>query len=233
MLIQEDSDKISRWNSIHAIVILICVFLCVYNENFIYLAIGAIASFCYYILNNRGTLMKLTPVGGYANWVTGFRFVLLIGLMVLLPSLSFLQLGVGLIIFVSLDGVDGWLARKYGQSTIFGQYFDMELDALFVMMMCCYYFLFKEISIWILFPGLLRYLYRVGIDIFPKENFKESKKRYASSIAGIFFTILILSLFLDHTMRLYFLVLGSLLIVISFSISIMEYIKFDNVKDVN
>ena len=233
MLIREDIDRISRWNSIHAIVILISVFLSVYSEDFIFLVIGAIASFCYFILNNRDTLMELTPIGGYANWVTGFRFVLLIGLMLFLPSLSFLQLGVGLIIFVSLDGIDGWLARKYEQSTTFGQYFDMELDALFVMMMCCYYFLFKEISMWILFPGLLRYLYRVGIDIFPKENFKESKKRYASSIAGIFFTILILGLFLDHEIRFYFLAIGSFLIVISFSISIMEYIKFDNLKNVN
>ena len=231
MLIEEDLDKISQWNSIHAIVILASVALCLLSENFVYLLIGAFASFCYFIISCRDTLRQLQPFGGYANWVTGFRFILISGLMMFLSSLSFVELGAGLIVFVSLDGVDGWLARKYKQSTTFGQYFDMELDALFVMMMCCYYFSFKEIGIWILFPGLLRYLYRIGIDIFPKKSFRESKKRYASTIAGIFFTILILVLFLGQELRLYLLAFGSLLIVVSFSISIVEYVKYDDLKN--
>lgn len=228
MKIAEDINRISNWNRSHAGIVLVAAVLCLVNKNAIYLLLGSAASICFFIFNNRDTLEKLKPFGGYANWVTGVRFVILMALMFCLQSLSFWQLGLGLLVFVSLDGVDGWLARKYNHSTVFGQYFDMELDALFVMMMCCYYYLFKEIDIWILIPGFMRYVYRIGIEIFPKENFIETKKKYASSIAGVFFTILIVALFVGHDIRLYGLAIGSFLIVLSFGISIVEYMRFDN-----
>lgn len=222
----EDIDKIISWNRAHAIVILISAIGSLVLQSTVLLGAVALMSFVYYAFSNLKSLSQIKPFGGYANWVTTVRFLILITYVFTWPTHSYLSLGIGMSAFVLLDIVDGWFARKFNHDTFFGQYFDMEIDALFVLLMCCYYFMTNQIGPWILVPGFMRYVYKVGIDLFPKEDFRESKKSYASIIAGTFFVILVLGLFVMPVMKIWILAIGSILIVFSFGISLFEYVKF-------
>ncbi|HET7315457.1 CDP-alcohol phosphatidyltransferase family protein [Salinisphaera sp.] len=66
-----------------------------------------------------------------ANWVTFGRFLLLFLLLgIVYSGVPVLQLAnaplTGLII--ALDGVDGWVARRFNQETLFGATFDIAID---------------------------------------------------------------------------------------------------------
>ncbi len=225
----ENRARIESWNSVHAIAMIGVTICALYLRNLNYLIIVGLVSFGIFMIQNRATLGSLKPFAGYANWISLFRLLLLSALFIFgVPHFLFV---VGLILVVCLDGLDGWMARKFDHSSLFGQYFDMEIDAFFVLLMCSWYYLFHDLGFWILLPGLLRYLYKFGIDLFPKPDFEESKKSYASTIAGIFFVSLLLGLVLEGGMREVNLAIGAILIVFSFSVSTIEYIRFNKIAN--
>ncbi len=59
----------------------------------------------------------------------------------------------------TLDGVDGWLARKTNTSSRFGARFDMETDALLILTLAVLAWQFGKAGIWILLSGAMRYLF--------------------------------------------------------------------------
>jgi phosphatidylglycerophosphate synthase len=58
-----------------------------------------------------------------------------------------------------LDGVDGWLARRGGWSSAFGARFDMETDALLVLLMAVLCLQLGKAGAWVLLSGAMRYLF--------------------------------------------------------------------------
>ncbi len=58
-----------------------------------------------------------------------------------------------------LDGVDGWLARRGGWSSAFGARFDMETDALLVLLMALLCLQLDKAGAWVLLSGAMRYLF--------------------------------------------------------------------------
>jgi phosphatidylglycerophosphate synthase len=58
---------------------------------------------------------------------------------------------------VSLDGVDGWLARRTGLASEFGARFDMEIDALLILVLCVVAWRHGKAGSWVVTSGLLRY----------------------------------------------------------------------------
>lgn len=60
---------------------------------------------------------------------------------------------------VAMDGVDGWLARRRGDSSEFGARFDMETDALLIFGTAALAWQFGKAGPWILAAGLLRYVF--------------------------------------------------------------------------
>lgn len=58
-----------------------------------------------------------------------------------------------------LDGVDGWLARRGGWASTFGARFDMETDALLVLILAAMLWSQDKAGAWIIFAGLARYLF--------------------------------------------------------------------------
>jgi phosphatidylglycerophosphate synthase len=59
----------------------------------------------------------------------------------------------------ALDGVDGWLARRTGMRSTFGARFDMETDALHVLVMSGLLWQFGKAGIWVWIGGVLRYAF--------------------------------------------------------------------------
>jgi phosphatidylglycerophosphate synthase len=58
-----------------------------------------------------------------------------------------------------LDGVDGWAARRTGLSSRFGARFDMETDALFMLVLAALVWRAGQAGAWVLTAGLLRYIF--------------------------------------------------------------------------
>jgi phosphatidylglycerophosphate synthase len=58
-----------------------------------------------------------------------------------------------------LDGVDGWLARRSGTTSAFGARFDMETDALLVLVLSVLAWQWGKAGAWVLLSGLMRYVF--------------------------------------------------------------------------
>ncbi|MBK1723144.1 CDP-alcohol phosphatidyltransferase family protein [Thiocystis violacea] len=69
-----------------------------------------------------------------------------------------------------LDGLDGWLARRGGWASAFGARFDMETDALLVLVLAALIFSQDKAGHWILLIGLARYLFLASARIWPWLN---------------------------------------------------------------
>ena len=61
-----------------------------------------------------------------------------------------------------LDGIDGPLARRQGLVSSFGSRFDMETDALLILLLSVAVFVLGKAGAWVLIGGVLRYAYIVA-----------------------------------------------------------------------
>lgn len=122
-----------------------------------WVAIGAVVSL--------GVADHPYPRFGAANAVTTVRAgmtAILAGLVPVAEGLSVTVLWwvtALAVIAVSLDGLDGWLARRRAQCSDFGARFDMEIDALLGAVMSLLLWRTGEAGIWVLALGVLRYAF--------------------------------------------------------------------------
>ena len=58
-----------------------------------------------------------------------------------------------------MDGVDGWLARRAHMSSAFGARYDMEVDALLILVLSILAWQYGKAGAWVILSGLLRYLF--------------------------------------------------------------------------
>ena len=63
---------------------------------------------------------------------------------------------------LALDGVDGWLARRFDECSDWGARFDMEVDAAFIMMLCLLLWWHQLAPVWVMLIGLMRYGFVAG-----------------------------------------------------------------------
>jgi phosphatidylglycerophosphate synthase len=61
-----------------------------------------------------------------------------------------------------LDGFDGYTARKENMTSAFGGRFDMEVDALQILLLCIVAVALGKAGLWILIGGALRYVYEIA-----------------------------------------------------------------------
>jgi phosphatidylglycerophosphate synthase len=113
---------------------------------------------------------------GEANQATMLRsgLVCVIGSALLAPTplsgdLSWLLLGV-IVIALALDAADGFLARKLGLCSPFGARFDMEIDALLLMILSLLVWRTGQAGAWVLAIGLMRYAFVAASWIYPALN---------------------------------------------------------------
>jgi phosphatidylglycerophosphate synthase len=104
-----------------------------------------------------------SPAFGLANGVTLGRGVLTLLLAAFLGVQGGTEVGWLLVVLaiaaVALDGVDGRLARRRNEASAFGARFDMETDALLIMVLAAIVWQLDKAGAWILLAGLLRYLF--------------------------------------------------------------------------
>ncbi|HEX5418692.1 MAG TPA: CDP-alcohol phosphatidyltransferase family protein, partial [Gammaproteobacteria bacterium] len=66
-----------------------------------------------------------------------------------------------------LDGFDGSLARRRGLASAFGARFDMEIDALTILIMSALAWRFERAGVWVLASGLARYAFVAAGSVWP------------------------------------------------------------------
>jgi phosphatidylglycerophosphate synthase len=107
--------------------------------------------------------LPLHPHGrfGPGNTVTMLRAVIVAGLAGLLLAREIPAPETALVAgaALALDGIDGPLARRTGLSSAFGARFDMEVDALLVLVLAALAAASGKAGPWVLWAGLLRYLW--------------------------------------------------------------------------
>ena len=102
---------------------------------------------------------------GAANSITLARGALTAVLAGLVGSigdetLAWCATGLALTCILS-DGLDGWLARKTRTTSNFGARFDMEIDALTLLVLSILIFDLGKAPIWVIAIGLMRYVFVV------------------------------------------------------------------------
>jgi len=121
------------------------------------------------VLGGGGLLLALTarhlqtPAFGVANAITLVRGALTLLLASLIGVAANEVIGwtvvIVAVIAVALDGVDGWFARTRNEASAFGARFDMETDALLILVLAALVWQFDKAGVWILTAGLLRYAF--------------------------------------------------------------------------
>ena len=98
---------------------------------------------------------------GPANYVTTVRAILvalMAGVIGHPATPEVLWSVVGLTaVMGALDGLDGWLARRTRTASAFGARFDMETDALFILVLSVLVWQHEKAGAWVLLCGLMRY----------------------------------------------------------------------------
>lgn len=211
---------IKKWNYWHALVLLLG-------------GIGAVSFSRLGILLMAGSLsffvlvfsyVKQHKAIGYANAVTVLRLVLLVVLGYCFFTISnALAFAVALLI-ITLDGIDGFVARRFNETSDFGAYLDMETDTFFVAIFCTVYYLNGTLEWWIVPVGFMRSLYVGGILVFRLQDQREESTRFAKTIAVLLFVALLTPLVLPKVLYHPIAVVASILVAYSFLFSFWELI---------
>ncbi len=185
------TNSVILWDRWQSAILLMC-WAVAYPMNFwplLYWAV-VLSFLCFGLIHYRDW-MRFRPWFGYANMVTGLRLLVILLLAAYFEHLADWQIALTGITVVILDGVDGWLARRFVQESYIGAYFDMETDVVYVLAFSTILFLTGKVGDWIFFPALLRYFYvLIGWLLHLKEESAKGEK-WARWIAGSYFGALL------------------------------------------
>ena len=103
------------------------------------------------------------PRFGPANYITTIRatLVALVAGLIGYPATPLVLWSVVVLAGTmgALDGLDGWLARRTRMVSVFGARFDMETDALLVLVLSVLVWQHEKAGAWVLLCGLMRYTF--------------------------------------------------------------------------
>jgi phosphatidylglycerophosphate synthase len=146
------------------------------------LSAAAAVSFAALLYRCRG---RWTP-GGHLGPANAVTFARIAGILLLPGFVPGPRVGASALALFALDGVDGWLARRAGLASAFGEFADKEGDALLVLMLCVLlYRLPQAIHPWILVPGMLRYAFVLFVAVARPPLEQEVRTRKGAWIAGL------------------------------------------------
>lgn len=207
----------------HAIILLTAALVFLLTKNISFLTIGAAISFAALFVWNFLQQQDQGRSITFANLVTLLRLFSLFGILIGLSHASDWWIGIIALAILLLDGLDGYLARRFKTASNFGAYLDMETDAFFVLSLSSLLYLQGKVGAWILALGWLRYVYFLVLLFFKPKIKKESKDYFAQVIAVALMASLIAGFLLPKAIYLPSLVIAGGLVFFSFgkSFSIM------------
>jgi phosphatidylglycerophosphate synthase len=209
--------QLQTWTRRHAAGLVAAGVVSILLQSPIPATVFGVLSLLLLVFHHRG---RWTPSGmfGPANTVTALRLAMVAGLC----TMGFLE-GLGpasallVLTIFALDGLDGWLAKRTGQSTVFGAAFDMECDALLVLVCTLLLYLRGRLEVYILIPGFLRYVYSLGVAWLPGGGVEAPASRLGRYAFSVFAVSMVVSLWPIEPIHAPLAVFATLLIVWSFA----------------
>jgi phosphatidylglycerophosphate synthase len=122
-----------------------------------------------------------------------------------------------------LDGVDGSMARHKHMVSDFGARFDMETDALFIMVLAALAWQFDKAGAWVLVSGLLRYVF-VGAGLvmsWMRQALPPSTRRKSIAVVQVIALILTLAPFVPTTVAPVIAAVGLCALTLSFLVDVV------------
>ncbi|MDN5202639.1 CDP-alcohol phosphatidyltransferase family protein [Fulvivirgaceae bacterium BMA10] len=208
--------KWKTWDITHSILVLIGVVSYFIIDSVLPLCLLAAFSYILFIISNKEVFEKLKPFGGPANWVTIFRLLVLLLVGSFHTFIDTSTLGIIVIAIFLMDGLDGYLARRFKTSSEFGGILDGETDAFFVMLLSLIVYENGYAGIWILWAGLLRYIFVLVCYILWRGTKPEPVSYLRKTIAVIIMGALICPFLLPEAYYLPILIIGTILVTASF-----------------
>lgn len=207
-------SRLTAWNNIHAVVLLLGIAFFVLGFPLYWVLLLSFLSFTGLILMVGFSFWK-----SYANWVTTIRLGLLF--------VAFFQMGAWLDTWVlafiipalMMDGLDGYLARKYNQQSHYGAYFDMETDAFYVAVLSLWWWSEGVGGWWMAGLAALRYVYALAIRLPFLPQKQEKSSRFAKTIAVVLMVGLLFPFGVSVEVSFWLLLVITLLTVYSFGLS--------------
>tara|TARA_Y100000310_G_scaffold344366_1_gene456790 strand:- start:509 stop:1237 length:729 start_codon:yes stop_codon:yes gene_type:complete len=209
-----------RWALIASIMHGVCLILVIffYAQTMIW-GITSLLLFGIYIVKMAYHIPSLPLWFGYANWVSILRLMCVLCLFFFHPFIKDIYLFWGFLGAILLDGVDGFLARRFKQASRVGEILDMEIDAFMVLILSWIHFNQGNTHWSILIPGFFKYIYEIVVYLAPGEEKEILPKRVRSTIAVIFFLTLLIPFITDQYFGHIMLYISGVLILISFCLS--------------
>ncbi|MGZ8231522.1 MAG: CDP-alcohol phosphatidyltransferase family protein [Burkholderiales bacterium] len=165
--------RLARWSEMHALVALGGTALVLGGAPLWTLMLLASVSFAGLVWGCRDAWPRPGRFGS-ANALTTARLLGAIALPAV-AALGPLAVAAWALTLFALDGVDGWLARRLGLASEFGEYFDKEADAFFMLALCVLLHTGERLGAWIVVPGLLRYGFVVFLMLAKPHALKERR----------------------------------------------------------
>ena len=107
---------------------------------------------------NLVTLLRAGGVCLLAGLIGRTEDAAMLGWMLPLTALAIL----------ALDGLDGWLARRFGLASAYGARFDMEVDAFLILVLSLLVMQGTAAGPWVMLCGALRYLFLAWLVLMPR-----------------------------------------------------------------
>ena len=200
------------------------LFAVLYGSNIPW-ALGAIGLFAFYVLRMNSYAPEMPLIIGYANWVSLIRLVIILILFAAYPYFNDTQLFIFFLIAICLDGIDGYLARKFNQISAVGEKFDMEIDAFLVFALSWIHVDQQNLAWYILIPGGLKYIYEISLFWLPARKKEILPKIVRSTIAVSFFLSLLIPFVSQDPSLVIVTYISGALILCSFLISFFNQFK--------
>lgn len=121
-----------------------------------------------------------------------------------------------------LDGLDGYLARRFNISSAFGARFDMEVDAALILTLCLGVWVLGITGPWVLMLGLMRYVFVAAGQVWPWINrpLPESVRRKTICVWQIASLVIVLVPVTPSWLAVWILALALVLLAYSFTVDL-------------
>lgn len=196
-----EDNAAARWTRLHAFLLMASGAWCVVLRQAWPAALIGGASLLYTLGVELGRHRPLRI--GAANAVTLLRLGLVVGLSAWLREPPGPREALMIVLVFTLDGVDGWLAHRNGTASAFGARFDMESDALFVLVCALGLYARGRLGAYVLVPGFLRYAYVLALWVVPRLSREAPRSRlgrYAFSLLVVSLAVSAWPLFPQHAL---------------------------------
>jgi phosphatidylglycerophosphate synthase len=214
-----------RWMLLHSAVMLIAAGLFLLTGSVKWIAQIATFSFLLFFFfepKPDGRPFRKLHV---ADLVTTLRMCAIVAVLFFQKHWPVAVTGVILLVALLADGLDGYLARRNGNASDFGAYFDAETDAFFVLAAGGLLYERGMLGGWILTAGLLRYVYFLLVFFLKPPMQKERRFLLAKIIAGILMGTFAACFFLPENIYAPAAAVATVLVCGSFSYSFFDVLK--------